>query len=55
MVGICSSVVGGLLIEDVELPMPPVALSGRLYGVRGLDIRMLRFMLRSSSLKRLRA
>lgn len=55
MVGICSSVLGGLLIEEVELPMPPVALSGRLYGVRGLDIRMLRFMLRSSSLKRFRA
>lgn len=54
MVGICNSVLDGLLIEEEELPMPPEALCGRLYGVRGLDILMLRFMLRSSSLKRLR-
>lgn len=52
MVGICSSVLSGLLMEELELP---VALIGRLYGVLGLDIRMLRFMLRSSSLKRFRA
>lgn len=55
MVGICSSVVDGLLREPVELPIAPVALSGLVYGVRGLDIRMLRFILRSSSLNRLRA
>lgn len=53
MEGICSSAVGGLFIEEEVLF--PVALTGRLYGVRGLDIRMLRLMLRSSSLKRLRA
>lgn len=51
--GICSSAVGGLFIEEEVLF--PVALTGRLYGVRGLDIRMLRLMLRSSSLNRLRA
>lgn len=52
MLGIWSSLVGGLLV-DVELVAE--ALWGRLYGVRGLDIRMLRLMVRSSSLNRRRA
>lgn len=53
MEGICSSAVGGLFTDEEVLL--PVALTGPLYGVRGLDIRMLRLMLRSSSLNRLRA
>lgn len=52
MLGIWSSLVGGLLV-DVELDAE--ALWGLLYGVRGLDIRMLRLMVRSSSLNRRRA